>query len=116
MCHGRCFFQDDDRVVDQARQRQGQAAQNHRVDRAAAELQRSDEGGEQSERGIERNTASVARTFPRKMRIMRPVSTRPIGALVDQVVDRGLDEDGLVEDDIRDERFGHVEQVRDGLP
>ncbi len=56
--------------------------------------------------GIEKQTASVARRLPRKVRIIRQVRNRPIPALVQERADRDdLDELRLVEDRLVHERL-----------
>ena len=70
-------FENDHGIVDQARKRERQAAQDHAVDRRAADVK--DEETRPSPRaGIERNTATVARGLPRKTKTISAVSTNPI--------------------------------------
>ena len=69
-----------------------------------------------AESGIEKNTATVARMLPRKIRIMMRGQEQADGAFVQQGLDGGLDENGLVEDDLRDQFFGNVEQVLHARP
>ena len=77
------IFQNDDGVVDQARKSQGQASQNHRVDRTAAKEETMKVAS--AERGMERKTASVARKLPRKTRIINAGENEPDGTLMDEV-------------------------------
>ena len=50
---------------------------------------------------MEKNTATVARMLPRKIRIISEVRNSPMRAFVQQRLDGGLDELRLIEDDLR---------------
>ena len=65
---------------------------------------------------MEKNTATVARMLPRKIRIMSDVKKQPDRAFVQQRLDRGLHEDRLIEDHLGDQFLGHVEQVLQRRP
>ena len=107
------IFQHDDRVVDQAREGQRQAAEDHRIDRVVAEGKR-DEGGQRGERNGEEDRDGRAEVAEENQD-HQPGQDQADGAFVEQVLDGGLDEDRLVEDDVGDERLRHVEQLGDGV-
>ena len=70
-------FQHDDRVVNQPGKGQGQPAQNHRVDGAVAQIQR-EKGGQRRQAEWKERPPAVARMLPRKIKIISPVSTKPM--------------------------------------
>ena len=107
-------FQHHDRVVDEARQHQRHAAENHGVDRvppmhSGPERLRCTRLGWRADgdRG-----AHVAE----KQKDHEPGEAKADGALVDDVLDGGFDKHGLVEDNRGLELLRDVEQVLDGLP
>ena len=104
-------LQNHHRVIDQARERQRQTAQHHRVDRPAAGA--DGQKAASAESGIERKTAAVARMLPRNSRIINPVSTKSNRAFVQQILDRLLHEDGLIEHHLGDKLLGNISQIAD---
>ena len=66
--------------------------------------------------GIEKNTATVARMLPRKIRIIMRRQQQTDGAFVQQRLDRRLDEQRLIEHHLRHQFLGHIEQVLQSLP
>ena len=103
-------FERDDRVVDHARERQREARQDHGVDGASQQRQNH----ECSHRG-DRNRQKHCARGPAAAEEHEDNDTdqrQSGGALVQHRVDRFLDENRLVENDVRDQLFGQVEQVR----
>ena len=93
----------DHRVVDQAREDEGEAAEDHRVHRAAAELERNERGQHRQGDGEENGEGRAHAAEEHQDHQAR--QHHPDQALVDEVLDRGLHEHGLVKDDRRHERL-----------
>ena len=68
-----------------------------------------------AERGIEKNTASVARMLPRNTRIMMEVRNSPIAPSCTSVSMAVFDEHRLIEDHLRHQVLRNVEQVLQGF-
>ena len=63
-----------------------------------------------AESGIDKNTATVARKLPRNSRIISEVSSSPSAPSWSSVLIAFLTNMRLIEDDVRLEVLGHVEQ------
>ena len=103
-------FQRDHRVVDHARERQREAGQDHGVDVAAHQRQ-NHERGHRRDRNRQKHRARGP-AAAEEHQDDDADQHQPGCALVQHRVDRFLDENRLVEDDVRDQLFGQVEQVR----
>ena len=68
-----------------------------------------------AEIGMESSTAKVARMLPRKIRIIRLVSTRPMTPSCSTVLERFFDEDGLIEDNAGLQLLRDIEQMADQI-
>ena len=68
-----------------------------------------------AESGIEKNTATVARMLPRKIRIITEVSNRPMAPSCKQRFDGGLHEHRLIEHHFGDQLFRNIDQLAERL-
>ena len=107
------IFQDDDRVVDQTGKDEGQTSQDHHVHRVAGEIER-DKSGERRQGDGEEDGHRGAHAAEENQdhESGQEQADRP---LVNQVLDRVADKDGLVEDDFGHQLLWHVDQVGDRL-
>ena len=104
-------FQHNHRVVDESRERQRQASQHHGVHRAAGEIE-NDECRQRRERN--RETHGHGRTHAAQENQDHEGREEQANAsLVQQRLNRVLDESGLVKHHSRDQCFRNVEQVSD---
>ena len=103
----------DHRVVDQAREHQREPGQDHRVDRAAAHVERDDrrQHGQRNRQEDRHGRAKAAEEHQHHQRGQR----EPDAALVEQRLDRALDEQRLVEHDLRRQLLRHVDQAADQI-
>ena len=103
----------DDRVVDQAREHQREPGENHRVDRAAAHVERDDrrQHRQRNRQEHRHGRAKAAQEDEHHQRRQR----QPDAALVEQRLDRALDEQRLIEHDLRRQLLRHVHQPADQI-
>ena len=99
----------DDGVIDQARKSQCQSAEDHGVDGASAraESQKRRQGRERDGKEYGRRGAQAAE----EKKNHQAGENEADASFADQIVDRCLDENRLVEHDLRDELFRNVDEV-----
>ena len=99
-------FQDDDRVINEPRECEGESPEDHRVNRTVAKRQ-GDEGGQRRKWNGQKYRSGGAK-IPKENQNHQPGKNKTDRAFIQQVFNRAFDENGLIEDHFRDQKFRHI--------